>query len=537
MGLLKSPKAVLFYIKPTADRLSPQNKQLIPDSRILSKIIMQCYNTSLRKRVFLQFLCTAVLLLSTPLIAFEQLEQVVYQTLEWNPTVQAARQEAEQALARYEQVFGFFDPQFYASVGKAERSRTFVNLSGIAFRASDTTGAEAGIVKPLLPGVYLTAGATEQYLSDPPNGDGGLYQTLLGVSVQIPLLRNRGFKVWNLEQMQAYAEYSRASNRLLTVKQTIRHDVEQRFIAVYETFAALEVAKDATERYTALRREAEELVDLQVVPEYQTAPARMELLLRQEEELDASTACKIAVEQLREIVGDHLPETFEKPRRVLVNWARDVKLPEEIQPVEALLHQGLYRELLDQIEVARSQLLLAKEDKRSDLSLHFSASYQGEDPNQPFGDDRRLSDEHFGGEAALIWNRPFGYVETRSRIREQEARLKQLSENLRELELNVRVNLRSAHIGAASARERLKLVNEAVSDAERTLKAEEERFRLGENRSRDLLDAQEDLTDVVVRQTRIAAELIRFSSDFYFAAGYGLRQGFNSFDIRDEEKE
>jgi len=52
------------------------------------------------------------------------------------------------------------------------------------------------------------------------------------------------------------------------------------------------------------------------------------------------------------------------------------------------------------------------------------------------------------------------------------------------------------------------------------LEAENERFCLGEGRSRNVLDAQRDLTDALKRQTIIAVELLRAYSNFMYASGY-----------------
>ena len=52
------------------------------------------------------------------------------------------------------------------------------------------------------------------------------------------------------------------------------------------------------------------------------------------------------------------------------------------------------------------------------------------------------------------------------------------------------------------------------------LDAERDRFRLGEGRSRQVLDAQKDLTKAMQRQNQNAASLLRTVSDYEYATGY-----------------
>jgi outer membrane protein TolC len=81
-------------------------------------------------------------------------------------------------------------------------------------------------------------------------------------------------------------------------------------------------------------------------------------------------------------------------------------------------------------------------------------------------------------------------------------------------------DLRSAAQTYSTLMERLKLLEQAKEAAQRTVTAEDERFRLGEGTSRNALDAQKDLTNALNRQARAAADILRALADYRYAAGY-----------------
>ena len=122
----------------------------------------------------------------------------------------------------------------------------------------------------------------------------------------------------------------------------------------------------------------------------------------------------------------------------------------------------------------------------------------------------------------LLWKRPLGFRSERSRITQARLRIRELRQSLRQVELQICADMEVATIALSNARKRLQLVSLAVTAAQQTLNAEQERFRLGGGRSRDVLDAQKDVITAIKRQTNIGAELLRAHSNFLFASGYML---------------
>jgi len=425
-----------------------------------------------------------------------------------SPRILAARARVAQAFAARNKLLGFFDP----------------TLSATGERASGSLGYDlrlsSEIEVPFKPGFYVTLGAAENRLVDPGKEFNALFQTVFTARITIPLLRDHGFRKWRCLFAEADAAYNAAASRFLWVRQDLRHRIEQRYIAMQEARSAYDVARGATARVEKLLNEAMELVRLKVVPEYQLFPARMEVALARASEQQAKEGVIRSKVLLAREIGDVDEQDFKEAPEMLIQWARKAVIPAEWPVREALRRRGDYLEQQARRQSVRSRLLWAREDLKSDLSLNAEAVWTGEDPQMPLGAGAHLADRRDGGLVSVIWSRPLGRRSERAEITRQRARLRELDHLLEDIEVGIRANLSTARSDFVSAGKQLTLVTEAVRDARQNLSAEEERFRLGEGRSRNVLDAQKDLTNTIQRQTRTAAALLRARADFYYAIGY-----------------
>ncbi|NOY82880.1 MAG: TolC family protein [Kiritimatiellaeota bacterium] len=425
-----------------------------------------------------------------------------------NPRLSAARDRVTQALAARNGLLGFFDPAVSATGDKASGDL------GYDLRLS------AEIETPFKPGFYLTLGAAENRLVDPGKEYNALYQTVFSAGVTVPLLRDRGFRKWRLLFAEAEATYRAAGSRLLWVRQDLRHRIEQRYIAMQEARSAYDVAQGATARVEKLLGEAKELVRLKVVPEYQLFPARMEVALARASELQAAEAFHRSVVFLAREIGAVERRDFRAAPEMLIAWARGAEVPADWPAEEAFRRRGDCLELAARRASVQYRLQWAREELKSDLSLSAEAVWTGEDPHDPLGTGAYMADRREGGIVSLTWRRPLGRRTERAEVARQMSRLRELDHLLEDLKIGIRADLTTARSDFESARRQLVLVTEAVRDARQNLAAEAERFRLGEGRSRNVLDAQKDLTNAIQRQTRTAAALLRAQADFFYAVGY-----------------
>ncbi|MCA1809669.1 MAG: TolC family protein [Lentisphaerae bacterium] len=454
--------------------------------------------------------------------AIDDLSSLVATAMEWNPRVRIAEQQLEQAAAERAELRGFFDPRLTAG---AE------HLDSVGGRREALL--RAGAAAPVLPGVYLDAVLEERLLDQTgdiqDNDYENLIQSTARLRVNAPLLQDRGWRQWKLADLSAAHAYEMALGRLLAVKQEVRREVERQYLALVEAQALELVVQAATMRSARLLEEAEIMVGLQVLPEYQLYATRASLALRREDEASARQSCEIQRLQLLELLAaPTVPEMQPLDAEALLEWAKRLDLPEVYSAAGYLYQRGSYARILAQIESVRAARDLESDRLRSNLGLVLEATLQGEDPDSPIATGRYLSERNFGVMAGVVWSRPWGYRAERARVRIQEALLREQHEDLRQVEERVRTELAVAHQRFSTARERLRLVVDAAEASRRALESEDERFRLGEGRSRNVLDAQKDLTDTQKRQIVAALELLRAFCEFNYSSGYML-------DVRPED--
>ncbi|MFA5043431.1 MAG: TolC family protein [Kiritimatiellia bacterium] len=447
-----------------------------------------------------------------------ELEALVAEAFANNPAVQAAQYEVNRAQAERDELRGFFDPQLNASASQTDYNAGY-----------NQAFLHAGVDAAILPGVYLGTRVEESYYSRLQAGAvtnvfgtyNDLWQSLAGLQLGVPLLRDRGFLQWKLSDERAAKRFSAARHRWRAATQQCRHDVEQQYIAVLEAVASAYVGQTALTRVEKLLKEAQELVQLKIVPEYQLFTARSEVALRREAETADRQVCKTTQTRLLEVLGAPKPaRPAQASFDTLILWAESVELPPFYVEDAALKARGDYNEILDFIEVVEKEKAINQDNLQSDLSLNIEAILQGEAPNDVIGSGRYLSEQNLGASIGLIWKRPWGYRTEKARIRAIGATIAAQHELLRQTAIRIRADLKVQHEQFMSAQDRLSLVSQAIVGARQALEAENERFCLGEGRSRNVLDAQKDLTDALKRQITIAAELLRAYSNFMYASGY-----------------
>jgi len=447
-----------------------------------------------------------------------ELEALVAKAFANTPAVQAAQYEVSRAQAERDELRGFFDPQLNATASQTDFNDGY-----------NQALLHAGVDAAILPGVYLGTRVEESYYSQLQDSNvtnvfgvnkNDLWQSMAGLQLGVPLLRDRGFLQWKLSDERAAKRYRMAQNHWQAVTQQCRHDVEQQYIAVLEAVAQRYVAQAALTRVEKLLMEAQELVRLKIVPGYQLFTARSEVSLRREAETGDEQACKTTQTRLTELLGTSQARPVRASFDTLILWAESVELPPLYTEDKALKARGDYNEILDFIEVAEKELAINQDNLRDNLSLNMEAIFQGEDPNNVIATGRYLSERNLGASIGLTWTRPWGYRTEKARMRAIVATIDARHELLRQTAIRIRADLKVQHEQFMSAQDRLSLVSQAILTARQALEAENERFCLGEGRSRNVLDAQRDLTDALKRQIVIAVELLRAYSNFMYASGY-----------------
>lgn len=436
-----------------------------------------------------------------------QLNTLITQALRWNPRVAAARTALEIPLAHYRELDEFYDPHLEVRGGGASRSRSVPGASEGPGLTNDAVSTEGGLEWALRPGAYLSMGAAQRQLRHVAGGN--RYQNMMGVQLVVPLLRDRGFREFDLQRNEAWVEVQLARSRWYDAIQDVARQVALAYVATEETRALYKINQNAAQRVERLLKEAEDLVRLKVVPKYQLHQGRLEVVTHKEAVHAALVRNQAALRDLAEACGVE-PDLLPPARTGLVAWARACAIPVVSSPDTALVRQGEYLRLQQEWVRVQVQLAQQREERKSDLSFLAGTSWQNDSRHHPFfATANSLDDHHFGASVQVVWSRPLSFTGVKERLAALHAREAELREKLRGERIRVNSALKREKLVFQGARERLRIIEQAVAAARQTLKAEESRFRLGEGRSRSVLDAQKDLTDVIRLQTQIAGEVLR----------------------------
>jgi outer membrane protein TolC len=448
------------------------------------------------------------------------MERLVAVALARSPRVAAAHARAESAAAARAGDSGFFDPQLTASAGYSDWSR-----SAPGFRASTVTrnavGVEAGVNQAVVPGFYLGVGAAERYLTEPGDDRDALYQTLLGAQVWVPVGRDRGFRLWRWDDLAALHAARAAAYRWLAEAQNARRAAELAYVDLLLAWADEAATAEAVRRAEKLLAEAEELARLKAIPAYQAEAARLDVALNREEAESAAQATLARAARLAEVVGAATPEATNRNAEAVAAIARSTTTPASVEPETACRWRGDCLAALASAEAAAFRQRRAVESGKPDVAVSASVTWQGEDERSAWGGEALTDEETTGAEVALIWRQALGRRRERAEARAAGADVQAAREDVAGVRLRVATDLRVARAALESAQRRLQMGDAAVEHAVRAMDAENERFRMGEGRSRNVLDAQKDVTKAVQRRNGAAAALLAAASEAGFAMGYG----------------
>jgi outer membrane protein TolC len=437
-----------------------------------------------------------------------------------NPAIAAAHARWERYLHERDALDGFFDPELRASGGRHEAPTTIPESLRGSTLPSDRYGLQGSISAAIRPGAYVSVGTgSYSLIGDDPTIE-GRSRNSGGARLDIPLLRNRGFAPWLLEKERANYTATDHGYLLLDGMQHLRREIAISYVGGLQASADALESSNATRRAEALLDEASQRVTLDVLPQYQIHSASMEAALRKEEQRLAAQLIQEQVVELNRLCGIHVSHWLQLDAGQLITWATHC-METEVSgcPVEtACMRRGDVLALSHRLFAEQATLAHIQQSRKSDLSLSFSAGWWSDDGHDPSALDD-ADDSQFGSEIALTWRRPLRRTESHAKQRAQEARIREIEEQLRQITQRVEAEIATTTARLASARERLILSQQAVDAAQLALDSERERFRLGEGRSRNVLDAQKDLTGSIRRRNGAAADVVRAVIDIEYVTG------------------
>ena len=280
----------------------------------------------------------------------------------------AASWRVEQALLKHQELLNL-DPSWQGAIGRSQAIRSIPGTVGYTSLSGNSREIQVGVQIPVPAGAYVSLGSALRILDDAADSD-YLYQTLFGVKVRIPLLRDRAFRTLSISRAQALAEYNVTAAAMLRENQVLRRDIELAYISAYETLAAHRVTQAATERFLALLNETKELCRLKVVPDYQINQALLDLQIGREDEEKARNRVELGLVSLARVIGvDRAIELSIDPEQFFAQALQKPALGSV--PFELACHsRGSFLEILNAMKVARAQMDGALEEAKDDVSLN-----------------------------------------------------------------------------------------------------------------------------------------------------------------------
>ncbi len=442
------------------------------------------------------------------------LAQFIEMAWRHHPEAEAARYRVREAAARRRSEDGFWDPRGSIHTGYAQHDPVLPAIARGFGWSGDALWIEAGIERAFQPGFYAGVGAAHRWEMEETEPD---RISAASAQVRVPLVRDRGFSLWQADQAMANSVLRRAHAEMAQLLQDLARDVELRFIDFQLARAQRAVARAAAERAERLLNDAEQMAQLGAIPAYQLHPAKLEVARRHEEETAAERVVITARRRLTEILGaEEWPPDADAPVDLIV-WARSTAPNETLFASSAAAsRRGDLQAVLADLDIEEARLRRAQEEKRPDISAHAVVGWRNESSN---ADAKSNNDSAEQWAVGITWRAVIGDRMALGRIEEARARLAARREQLRAMERRVAADEDVFRAEWEAARRRLDLVEEAVETAQAAVSAETERFRLGESTSRQALDAQKDYTDAIRRRYEIAAEVLRADARLRHALG------------------
>lgn len=440
-----------------------------------------------------------------------------------HPRVAASASDYAAARADALSLRGFYQPQASLSAGLSKGPASAPESGLASSLHDDAASMQGGVLLPLRSGAYVGVGLAQRRLENALEDDGSCGQTIAGLRLNVPLLRDRGFAVQMAKEETADAAAERMIWLCATELQALGHDAVIAFATELYASASLRSTGDALGRVKALLEETSERVKLETTPQYQVFSAEMEVAFRRDDVRRAEAILTNAHHRLEWLAGGVPLPPAGHAGTTLRGWADRCLASDAAALAERL--GGERPEITaarQALASAEAEEKVAAESTRSSLTLTAGVGYQAENEDGGIGNDNLLRDDRVGADVALVWSRPLSFEAEEAASRAARARSVAARERLRDLRIVEQVRRREAMTSLAAARERLSLVDEAVEAARRALASETERLRLGEGRSRNVLDAQNDLTAAVERANLAAYDLICAFTDVMLAHGVPL---------------
>lgn len=443
-----------------------------------------------------------------------KLTTLLTQTLTSNPSLNSAISKANSAwLELAGEKAAFYTPSLNAKVENGEAPHTIPATGFSSITDSSATAYQIGIESPVINGVYGGVGIRQAFMSESNEED----TATAGAYIRIPLLQDSGFAIHkskiNALNATSLATIAEARLKLLELGVGVV-DAYARYS--YAIIDAGEI-RNAVNRAEKLVEESSHRAELQDIAQYQVYPAEYEVAIRKEELHEADQQILIHERKLLEALGttnsiNQIELVGDNASTLFSQWAEAIsKL--SIDNLKAQSQQTPLPELL----IAEANVVKAQhnyesivQQERSKLDIQVGAGW----------DDNDALDNEFGYSIGVVYSRPLGSDGSTYKLRKGKQDIETQSLDAKATAISCDLRIQRAELAFSSACARLALATKAMEQAQKVLASENDRFAIGDGTSRNVLDAQQDLTTAIRRKNSIALEVILSANELCRA--YGL---------------
>jgi len=404
--------------------------------------------------------------------------------------------------------------------GRTERHRNLpLSSSDYAYLDDNAYSIEGGVEVPLEAGAVVNVGGALRQTIKGRTYDRSFFRSLAGVQISIPLLKNRGMADFGFRKSIALAEYNQAGFAFVAQCQELRHAIELAYIDAREAQINRKIKEIAVQRFAAFQEEAKELARLKTVADYEVSTTSIELQIGKDDLEIAENLYKLSLETLETLIGDKEPVRMAEISGKVDEAYRPLAPVAQCEIADAMTARGDAAAVKEGITLAEIAIQQNEEASKDDLYLNAGVTFQADGRDYPTQAHRDY-DHYVGAEVSVVWRHPLGGRGPKARIAQARAKALELKATYEQKQREIQSQLTKAKLAIASAELRVELTRRGIQAAEDTVRAEQERFKIGEGSSKAVLDAQKNLNAILLRLNTAYSALLRARADYAFAAGY-----------------
>jgi len=379
--------------------------------------------------------------------------------------------------ARYQ-----FSPRFTATVSYLVSKTT-------GEEPVDTARAILGVQQVLPTGGLVTATGTVDGTKDR-NLEGDLVGTgTVAATFRQPLLRGAGYEASHEALTQAERDVVYSIRDFTRFREQFVVDVTRRF---YDILFARSVLKNTEERRVAVEyqtRRAQALFDIGLQDKIEVLRAENDLLRVENDIIDARDALGLSVDQFKVFLGLPVSAKFDCSQEEPSPLPVDVNL--DVAVGAALANRFDLANRRERLEDAERALRIAQQDLLPDLAV--LASWSGTTDPSPDLFDRGIRDH--GGTAGVFLEIPLQRTLERNAFRSAEIALDRERRSYVQFRDEIVVEVRDSLRRLRQAVTSLRIQERIIAVEQKRYEKAQIDFEQGRIGNRDLLEAQQSLTD------------------------------------------